>query len=123
MSSTASRTQVSGNQLQPQVMPGHNAAPGPAEQLMHAVASCITATTNANAALVGVNLHRLRVDLEGDIDLHGIFGLDQTVRPGFGELRATIAIAGDASRASSSLPEALAHCRGSELQKCSFSPE
>ena len=36
-----------------------DAAPGPAEQLMHAVASCIIATTNAYASLDGIELSRL----------------------------------------------------------------
>jgi uncharacterized OsmC-like protein len=81
---------------EPTELSGTDAAAGPAEQLMHAVAGCIAATINANAAFMGVTLTRLEVDLEGDIDLHGIFGLDETVRPGFGELRAKIGIAGDA---------------------------
>lgn len=67
----------------------------PAEQLLHAVASCITATTNAYAALSGVKLTRLDVTLECDIDLHGIFGLDEKVRPGIKVINADIHIAGD----------------------------
>lgn len=81
---------------EPTELSGTDAAPGPAEQLMHAMASCIAATINANAALMGVKLDRLNIALEGDIDLHGIFGLDERVRPGFGELRTKIRIAGDA---------------------------
>lgn len=83
---------------EPTELSGTDAAPGPAEQLMHAVASCISATINANAAFMGVRLSGLEVGLEGDIDLHGILGLDPDVRPGFGELRARIAISGDADR-------------------------
>ena len=84
---------------EPIELSGTDAAPGPAEQLMHAVASCITATANANAAFMGVRLDRLDVTLEGDIDLHGIFGLDDEVRPGFKAIRAQIDIAGDADEA------------------------
>jgi uncharacterized OsmC-like protein len=84
---------------EPTELSGTDAAPGPAEQLMHALASCIAATISANAAFQGVALDRLEVAVEGDIDLHGIFGLDGNVRPGFGELRASIGIAGDADAA------------------------
>lgn len=73
-----------------------DAAPGPVETLMAAVGSCIAATTNANAALMGITLTRLEVALESDLDLHGIFALDPNVRPGLGALRTTIRIAGDA---------------------------
>ncbi len=84
---------------EPVELSGTDAAPGPAEQLMHAVASCITATANANAAFMGVKLDRLNVTLEGDIDLHGIFGLDDKIRPGFKAIRAMIDVAGDADEA------------------------
>jgi uncharacterized OsmC-like protein len=73
-------------------------APAPAEQLMHAMASCILATTTAYAALGGVRLSQLELELESDVDLHGIFGLDSAVRPGLQELRATITVAGEANR-------------------------
>ncbi len=63
---------------------------------MYALSACITATTNANAALMGVALDRIEVMLESDLDLHGLFALDRDVRPGIGQLRATIVLAGDA---------------------------
>jgi uncharacterized OsmC-like protein len=70
----------------------------PAEQFLHAVASCIAATTNAYAALEGVNLSRLEVAMEGNLDLHGLLGLDERVRAGLQGLEAEIRIAGDADR-------------------------
>jgi uncharacterized OsmC-like protein len=84
---------------EPTELSGTDAAPAPAEQLMHALASCIAATTNANVAFMGVRLDRLDAMLEGDIDLHGIFGLDEKVRPGFSAIRAKVDIAGDADAA------------------------
>jgi uncharacterized OsmC-like protein len=77
---------------------GSDTTPGPVEALMYAVGTCIAATTNANAALMGVSLTRLEVALESDLDLHGIFGIDPNVRPGISELRATIRIAGNADQ-------------------------
>lgn len=74
-------------------------APAPPEMLMHAVANCILATTNAYAALQDVRLTRLEATVESDVDLHGMFGLDADVRPGLNALRIRVAIAGDADEA------------------------
>lgn len=71
-------------------------APSPGELLMSAVGSCITATTRAYAVTKGIRLTRVEVAVEADMKLHGMFGLDASVRPGLRELRATIRIAGDA---------------------------
>lgn len=75
---------------------GTDAAPGAVEELMYAVGTCITAAANANAALMGVKLRRFEIDIESDIDLHGLFALDEKVRPGISEMRIKITIAGDA---------------------------
>lgn len=80
---------------EPRELGATDTAPAPAEALMHAVASCLIATTNAYAALGGVRLTRLEVELEGEVDLHGIFGLGEEVRPGLEGLRATLRVAGD----------------------------
>ena len=73
-----------------------DAAPGAVEELMYALSTCIIAAAAANATMMGVNLTRLEVVLESDIDLHGLFGVDPKVRPGLTDLRAEITIDGDA---------------------------
>lgn len=78
---------------------GTDAAPGAVEELMYALGTCIIAAANANAALMGVELTQLEVDLESDLDLHGLFALDPEVRPGIIQMRATITIDGDADDA------------------------
>lgn len=75
---------------------GTDTAPGAVEELMYALGTCIIAAGNANAALRGIELTRFEVDLESDLDLHGLFALDPEVRPGILELRSNITIAGDA---------------------------
>lgn len=75
---------------------GTDAAAGAVEELMYALGTCIIAAGNANAALMGVKPTKFELDLESDIDLHGLFALDPEVRPGILELRAKITIAGDA---------------------------
>lgn len=75
---------------------GTDTAPGAVEELMYAVSTCVIAAANANAALMGVKLTQLDVNIESDIDLHGLFALDPKVRPGITNLRMDITIAGDA---------------------------
>jgi uncharacterized OsmC-like protein len=74
---------------------GTDTAPGAVEELMYALATCVIAAANANAALMGVKLTRLDVDIESDLDLHGLFALDPNVRPGVTNMRMEITIAGD----------------------------
>ncbi len=75
---------------------GTDTAPGAVEELMYALGTCIIAAGNANAALRGIELTRFEVELESDLDLHGLFALDPEVRPGILDLRSKITIAGDA---------------------------
>ena len=75
---------------------GTDAAAGAVEELMYAVGTCIIAAGNANAALMGVKLTKFQIEMESDLDLHGLFALDENVRPGILELRMKMTIAGDA---------------------------
>jgi len=78
---------------------GTDAAPGAVEELMYAVSTCVIAAANMNAALMGVKLTRLDVDIESDLDLHGLLALDPNVRAGLTNMRMGITIAGDADEA------------------------
>ena len=75
---------------------GTDTAPGAVEEMMYALGTCIVAAANANAALMGVKLDRLEVHLESDLDLHGLFAVDEEVRAGVQNMRAYITISGDA---------------------------
>ena len=75
---------------------GTDTAPGAVEELMYALSTCVIAAANANAAVMGVKLTRLEVNISSDIDLHGVFALDPEVRPGITNLKMDITIAGDA---------------------------
>ncbi len=63
---------------------------------MYALSTCVIAAANANAVLMGVNLTQLDVNIESDLDLHGLFALDPNVRLGITNMRMQINIAGDA---------------------------
>jgi uncharacterized OsmC-like protein len=80
----------------PAVLVGDDRAPLPVEFLLHALASCITAGIANIAAARGVTLSEVESRVEGDIDLLGIFGIDQSVRNGYQGIRLSFSIKGDA---------------------------
>jgi uncharacterized OsmC-like protein len=81
----------------PAVLCGADAGPTPVEWVLHALASCLTAGIGNIAAVRGIKLTKVEATVEGDIDLRGILGLSKEVRNGFGDVRVTFDIAGDAS--------------------------
>ena len=74
-----------------------DAAPAPAEQLLGALAGCIAATTNAFASLEHIRLTQLVVNVEGNLNLQGMFALQDTVPIGFKNIQVKVAISGAAS--------------------------
>ncbi len=56
---------------------------GPAGHLLHAMSHCFTVTTAYHGAARGVKIDALRVDAQGSLDLQGMLGLNEKVRPGF----------------------------------------
>lgn len=80
----------------PAVLVGDDHAPTPAEHLLQALGACLMSGLANIAAARGIELGEVTADLEGDIDLLGIFGLDDGVRNGFQEIRVTFHVAGGA---------------------------
>lgn len=80
----------------PAVLCGADNAPTPVEYLLSALAACITAGIGNIASARQIALHSVETTVEGDIDLQGILGLDDKVRNGFGGIRASFRIRGDA---------------------------
>lgn len=80
----------------PAVLCGEDNGPTPVEYLLHALAACLTAGIANIASARGVSLHSVECNVEGDINLLGIFGLSDQVRNGYSGIRATFKIAGDA---------------------------
>jgi uncharacterized OsmC-like protein len=80
----------------PTVLVGEDRAPLPVEYLLHALASCITGGIANIAAARGVKLTEVESNIEGDINLLGIFGMSKDVRNGYQGIRASFSIKGDA---------------------------
>ena len=81
----------------PKVLVGGDNGPTPVEYLLHALAGCLTAGLANIAAARGIELTEVTSTVEGDIDLNGILGLDDSVRNGFQQIRVRYEVKGDAS--------------------------
>jgi hypothetical protein len=77
---------------EPPVLLSNDKAPNPAEYVLHALLGCMTTTTLYKAAAQGVEIESMRSEIEGDLDLQGMLGLDPDVRPGYQEIRAKLFI-------------------------------
>ncbi len=71
---------------------GTNLAPNPIELLLAAMAACIEAAFYEFAVHEGFTINTLAVDIEGVLDLRGLFMVDESVSPGFQDLKYTFAI-------------------------------
>lgn len=80
---------------EPPVLLGGNRAPNTVEYVLHALAACVSGTIVYHAAARGIAVDGMETTIEGDVDLHGFLGLDDDVRPGFGQIRVTIKVTGD----------------------------
>lgn len=81
---------------EPPTLGGDNTDPNPVETVLAGLLSCQVVTYRFWAAKLGIPLDRVRIETEGDLDVRGFFGLDDAVRPGFGEVRVTVRLDGPA---------------------------
>ncbi|HWK29350.1 MAG TPA: OsmC family protein [Solirubrobacter sp.] len=72
---------------EPDVLAGGNRFANPVEYALASLASCQAITYRFWAAKLGIELDGVEVAVEGDLDLHGFFGLESGVRPGFTGIR------------------------------------
>jgi uncharacterized OsmC-like protein len=84
---------------EPPVLLGRNEGANPVEFLLHALAGCVTTTTVLHAAARGIEIFKLETELEGDIDLQGLLGLDENVPAAYREIRIKMHIEADCSDA------------------------
>jgi uncharacterized OsmC-like protein len=80
---------------EPPLLLGGNQGPNAGEYLLQALAACLTGTIVYHAAARGIVLDGLECAIEGDVDVQGFLGLDETVRPGFQQIRVGFKASGD----------------------------
>jgi len=91
---------------------GSDMGPSPVEVILAALGSCQEITYRAYATAMGIEIDKVSVELEGDIDFRGFFAVDESVRPGYENIRAVVTIESKASAADlAKLREVVnAHC-------------
>jgi len=82
---------------EPPSLAGHDRGANPVEHLLAALAACLTTTIVYHAAIRDIKIDSLESELEGDIDLRGLFGMEPKVRSGFQNIRVNIKVDTDAA--------------------------
>lgn len=68
---------------EPDSLGGTDLGPNPVEALLAALGACQVITFQVWAEKLGLTFDTLDIDLSGELDLRGFFGLTEGVRPGF----------------------------------------
>lgn len=72
---------------EPPVLLGDNEGANPVEFLLHALAGCVTTTFVLHATARGITIEHLSTELEGELDVRGLLGIDESVSPGYEQIR------------------------------------
>lgn len=83
---------------EPPILLGTDTGANPTEYALAALAGCLTTSLVYHAAAQGIELEEVESKFEGDLDLHGFLGLDETVRNGYENIRVTFNIKADAPK-------------------------
>ena len=78
---------------EPAPLAGDDAAPNPVEYVLGALISCQVVVYRLYAHNLGL-IDDLEITADGDLDVQGIFGVDEDVRPGFSAVRISVTVTG-----------------------------
>lgn len=79
---------------EPASLGGDDSAANPVEVALGALIACQVVTYRFWAARLGILLDDVEISAVGDLDVRGFFGLDDEVRPGFGDVRLDVRLTG-----------------------------
>lgn len=82
---------------EPKELGGTDIAPNPVEYILAALGSCQEIVYSAFAEVLGIKLNSVKIDVKGSLDLKGLFGLDESVNPGFNNITYETLITSDES--------------------------
>jgi uncharacterized OsmC-like protein len=77
---------------------GTNQYANPQEYLLAATNACMTVGYATVAAVMGVKLTKLELEITGNIDLRGFLDIDRSVAPGYERLHYTVRMSGDGTQ-------------------------
>ncbi|MDT8300794.1 MAG: OsmC family protein [Sedimentisphaerales bacterium] len=80
---------------EPPILAGQDQGANPVEHMLHALASCVTTSLVAHAAVRGIHLDEVESEIEGDIDLQGFLGLSKDVPKGYTNIRIKFKVKSD----------------------------
>ena len=83
---------------EPTQLLGVNCAPNPAEYMLGGLAGCMAVTFMAGATAMNINIDQLKLEIDGELDLKGFLGLNQTLNPGFPELKFIFHVKGNGTQ-------------------------
>ncbi len=81
---------------EPKLLLGGDAAPNPAEHLLHALGACLTASMVYHAAAHCIAIRACECSLRGELDLRGFLGVAPEVRKGFRRIEVSFRVESDA---------------------------
>lgn len=84
---------------EPQGLAGDNEAASPVEYALGALISCQVVVYRLYAHALGIQLDTVEIVAEGDLDVRGLFGIDDSVRSGFSGIRLAVTVTGPESLA------------------------
>ena len=84
-------------QDEPPILLGNNGGANPGKSLLHALAGCVTTTLVLHAMARGIVVRELSTEIHGDVDAQGVLGLDESVSPGFEQIRVRMNVKADCS--------------------------
>lgn len=79
---------------EPRSAGGTGAAPNPIEYALASLGACQAITYRYWSARLGIPFDRLRVEVQGDLDIRGMFGLEEGVRAGLGKVDVQVKLSG-----------------------------
>ena len=79
---------------EPAGLAGDDSAASPVEIALGGLIACQVVVYRLYAHTLGITVDTLSIDAEGDIDVQGLFGIDDSVRPGFSAIRLNVTVAG-----------------------------
>lgn len=82
---------------EPASLAGDDVAASPVEVALGALVSCQIVVYRLYAEALGIRVDDVEIAAEGDLDARRLFGIEETVRPGFGAVRLAVTITGPES--------------------------
>ncbi|PJJ70523.1 putative OsmC-like protein [Diaminobutyricimonas aerilata] len=82
---------------EPAALAGDDVAASPVEFALGALISCQVVVYRLYAQALGIRVDEIDISAEGDLDVRRLFGIDESVRAGFSEVRLAVRLSGPES--------------------------